>query len=51
MDWLKDETERRLYESTVHGLRSQGWSRIEAENEALERIDKRRHRQPSQETR
>jgi hypothetical protein len=27
-----------LFESIVHGLRMQGWSRIEAEAEALSRI-------------
>lgn len=26
----------------IHGLRSQGWSRIEAENEADDRIERRR---------
>lgn len=31
-----------LYESIVHGLRSRGWSRIEAEGEALDRIERRR---------
>lgn len=42
-----DEQERRFYDSLVHGLRAQGWSRIEAEGEALERIELRR--QPERE--
>lgn len=33
-----DEVERKFYDSVVHGLRSRGWSRIEAEGEALERV-------------
>lgn len=36
------ERERALYDSIVHGLRLQGWSRIDAEGEALGRIVKRR---------
>lgn len=36
------DDEKALYDSIVHGLRSQGWSRIEAEGEALERVEKRR---------
>ncbi len=36
--------EKRLWESIVHGLRSQGWSRIEAENEADDRIETYRER-------
>jgi hypothetical protein len=31
--------EQRLYDSIVHGLRSQGWDRLDAEAEAIERID------------
>jgi hypothetical protein len=31
-----------LMESIVHGLRMRGWSRIEAEGEALERIERMR---------
>ena len=38
---MSDE-EQRLYDSMVHGLRVQGWSRIEAESEALDRIERRR---------
>ena len=38
--------ERRLFDSTVHGLRSRGWSRIEAEGEALARIDRARRTTP-----
>lgn len=34
--------EQELYDSIVHGLRSQGWSRIDAEGEALDRIEKMR---------
>lgn len=37
-----DEGERRLYDSIVHGLRSRGWSRIEAEGAALTRIERSR---------
>lgn len=33
-----------LRESIVHGLRMRGWSRIEAESEALDRIERRRVR-------
>jgi hypothetical protein len=43
----------RLRESIVHGLRMRGWSRIEAENEADDRIEARRARallQPSEGT-
>lgn len=36
--------ERQLFENIVHGLRSRGWSRIDAENEALDRIQKSRDR-------
>jgi hypothetical protein len=32
------DDEKKLYDSIVHGLRSQGWSKIEAETEALERV-------------
>lgn len=39
---MKPEEEKRLYDSTVHGLRSRGWSRIEAESEALDRQERRR---------
>jgi hypothetical protein len=41
------EGERHLYESIVRGLRSQGWSRTEAEGEALERIVRARIGQPA----
>ena len=34
--------EQRLYDSIVHGLRSRGWSRSDAEAEAIERVAKRR---------
>lgn len=35
-------TERRIYDDIVHRLRSRGWSRLEAEGEALEMIEKLR---------
>jgi hypothetical protein len=36
--------EQRFYDSVVDGLRRQGWSRIDAEGEALDRIEKMRER-------
>lgn len=39
-----EAAERRLYDSIVHGLRMRGWSRIEAEGEALARIDRMRQK-------
>lgn len=36
--------ERRFYDSVVHGLRSRGWSRLEAEGEALDRLEALRAR-------
>jgi hypothetical protein len=36
--------EQALYDSIVHGLRSQGWSRMDAEGEALARIERQRQR-------
>jgi hypothetical protein len=42
-----NEKEQALYESIVHGLRSRGWSRIEAEGEAIARIDRQRQRVPA----
>lgn len=38
------QDEQKRYDSIVHGLRSQGWTRIEAEGEALERIEATRTR-------
>lgn len=38
------EQEQALYDSVVHGLRSRGWSRTEAEGEALERVLRYRDR-------
>lgn len=38
------DNERALFDSTVHGLRSRGWSRIEAEGEALDRIERNRRK-------
>lgn len=35
--FLPDD-EQRLYDSIVHGLRSQGWSRFDAEGEAIARV-------------
>ena len=45
-----DEEERKLFDSIVHGLRNQGWSRIEAENEAIDRIERMRakRKEPNQ---
>lgn len=34
--------ERRLYDDIVHRLRLAGWSRLEAEGEALEILERRR---------
>lgn len=34
--------EQRLFDSVVHGLRSAGWSRLEAEGEALNRVERKR---------
>jgi len=39
-----NEQEQLLYDSIVHGLRSRGWSRIEAEGEALDRIQRYREK-------
>lgn len=35
---------QRFYGSVVDGLRRAGWSRIEAESEALDRVEKLRER-------
>ena len=35
------DKDRVTYDRIVHGLRSRGWSRIEAEGEALDRIERR----------
>lgn len=37
------EKEQRLYDSMVDGLRRGGWLRVDAEDEALERILKMRN--------
>ncbi len=38
--WVMGNADRQsLFASIVHGLRMRGWSRIEAENEALDRIE------------
>lgn len=36
--------EQQFFDSVVHGLRSAGWSRTEAEDEALSRIEAKRQR-------
>lgn len=38
------DNEQSFYDSVVDGLRRQGWSRIDAEDEALERLDRLRAR-------
>ena len=43
--------EQRSYDSMVDGLRRAGWTRSEAEAEAIGRIDERRHREKSAQTR
>jgi hypothetical protein len=35
--WLPED-EQRFYDGVVHGLRMKGWSRMEAEGEALNRL-------------
>lgn len=42
VDPPEPDAERRLYDSTVDGLRKQGWSRLDAEGEALDRQERRR---------
>lgn len=39
---FQSEVEQRLYDSIVHGLRSQGWSKADAGAEAIGRFDARR---------
>jgi len=34
------EKEKTLFDSIVHGLRSRGWSKSDAEDEALEKIER-----------
>lgn len=36
------EDEERFYKNIVHSLRMRGWSKFEAESEALERVMRRR---------
>lgn len=36
---MADDPDAALRESMIHGLRSQGWSRIDAETEADDRIE------------
>lgn len=40
-NWLPED-EQGFYDTCVHGLRMKGWSRIDAEDEALARIEARR---------
>lgn len=35
---FEDPKEQALYESMMNGLRQQGWDRIEADNEAYNRV-------------
>ena len=34
------ENEQKFFDSVVHGLRSQGWSKSDAEDEALAKIER-----------
>lgn len=34
--------EQRLFDNVVHGLRMKGWSRTDAESEAIDRVVRRR---------
>jgi hypothetical protein len=36
------DDERRMFAQIVHALRMKGWSRLDAEGEALNRIERRR---------
>lgn len=36
------EDEQKLFDGVVHSLRSRGWSRMDAEDVALERVEQRR---------
>lgn len=42
-DWLPED-ERRIYDNCVHSLRMRGWSRTDAEDEAMELLLKLRDR-------
>lgn len=42
-NFLPDD-EQSLFDSTVHGLRMQGWSRSDAEDKALDQLERRRAR-------
>ena len=44
---LVELAEREMFDSIVHGLRSRGWSRMDAEAEAIERIVRARSQEPS----
>lgn len=39
---MTETKEATLRDSIIHGLRMKGWSRIEAENEAFDRIERLR---------
>jgi hypothetical protein len=45
------DSERRIYDGVVHQLRSRGWSRIDAEGEALDRIERMRARTANEQAR
>jgi hypothetical protein len=44
----EEATVRALRDGIIHSLRMRGWSRIEAENEADDRIERRRAKRESQ---
>jgi hypothetical protein len=41
--WLP-ANEQRFFDSVVHGLRMAGWSRIDAESEAMDRLERQRQK-------
>ncbi len=43
------DDEKKLFDSMVHGLRSQGWSKADAEAEAIDRIVRNRDRSTTKE--
>lgn len=50
-DWLP-ENEQRFYDSVVHSLRMKGWSRIDAEDEAMGRLEalRQKHKERKERT-
>jgi len=42
------DREKELFDSIVHGLRSKGWSKVDAEDEALSKIERLRQRKEEQ---